>query len=72
MADIITIAFEMDEISGKCLTPCPNGVDCMVYSLKCKWCGHFLGLVDGENIIKCTGVRSEKQKKKVKKLSAKK
>jgi hypothetical protein len=54
----LTVEFEVNPESGKCLTPCPYGRDCMVHSLVCESCGHFFGLVDGSmNIIKCTGAR---------------
>lgn len=54
----LTVAFEMDVESGKCLTPCPHGKDCMVYSCACTRCEHYFGKVDGSmNIIKCTGAR---------------
>lgn len=54
----LTVEFEVNPENGKCLTPCPHGRDCMVYSSTCEKCGHFFGLVDGStNIIKCTGAR---------------
>lgn len=54
----LTVEFEVNPENGKCLTPCPHGRDCMVYSLVCEKCEHFFGLVDGStNIIKCTGAR---------------
>ena len=55
----LTVEFEMSErIGGFCLTPCPHGKDCMVYSCACTRCEHYFGKVDGSmNIIKCTGAR---------------
>ncbi len=57
----LMVIFEMVPESGKCLTPCPHGMDCMVYSFKCECCEHFFGRIEELNIIKCTGARSEKQ-----------
>jgi len=54
----LTVEFEMNPESGKCLTPCPHEKDCMVHSVSCEKCEHYFGMVDGSmNIIKCTGAR---------------
>ena len=58
----LTVTFEMNADTGYCYTRCPHGKDCYAYSMTCQECEHFFGLVDGENIIKCTGARIEKQK----------
>lgn len=61
----LTVIFEMDSVSGKCFTPCPHGKECMVYSYKCEQCDHFFGLIEGTNIIKCTGERIEEHRNNV-------
>lgn len=54
----LTVEFEIGTESGKCLTPCSHGRDCMVFSYACTECEYYFGLVDGStNIIKCTGAR---------------
>lgn len=54
----LTVEFEMNPESGRCLTLCPHDRGCKVYSATCTKCEHYFGLVDGStNIIKCTGAR---------------